>query len=362
MSESKNNENNENNENKENTDKLIYIYQNLFVSSVLHVVDSMKKISLENDERIIQEKKQSHENMRKTCDNIINQYKNQSNELDQVKVIKKVFKVLSQHKDLLRQHNVDLFSVRNPDGKILTIIPGLNINLNIALMTEPQMNELWEHIEAMYVASVKMIYIMTDESRHSKDVLELVALFEQNAMKKIQHNFFMGLNTSSDNATIDMEQLMSSDINIPGTEANSGILGSLGIDKLMNPENLANEIKKFDEKDINDTINTLTSMLGNDSDIKDVCSTMVQSVLEDIKTNGIENMFSIAERVSSKIGDKIDPEKMAKTANGMNDLIKNNKDQINNLKDENGNLLGGDLIKQLQSTLNMTNIFKNMSK
>ena len=55
-------------------------------------------------------------------------------------------------------------------------------------------------------------------------------------------------------------------------------------------------------------------MLGNDSDIKDVCSTMVKSVLDDIKTNGIENMFTIAERVSSKIGDKLDPEKMAKTA------------------------------------------------
>lgn len=32
---------------------------------------------------------------------------------------------------------------------------------------------------------------------------------------------------------------------IPGTEANTGLLGSLGVDKLMNLENLSFEIKNF---------------------------------------------------------------------------------------------------------------------
>ena len=346
---------------KEQTNKMIFIYQNLFVSCVLYIVDSMKKISIENDEKILPEKKASHEAMRKTCDDIVNQYKNQTSDMDQVKVIKKVFKVLTQHKDLLKERNQNLFTVRTPEGKIMTIIPGLNINLNVSLMTESQLNELWENVETMFVTSVKMVYLMTDSSRHSKDVLELVSNLEQNAMKKLQNNFFMGLNASGENL-VSMDQLMSSDVVIPGTEANAGILGSLGIDKLMDTNNLANEIKKFDDKDITETINTLTSMLGNDSDIKDVCSTMVKSVLEDIKTNGIENMFTIAERVSNKIGDKIDPEKMAKTANGMNDLIKNNSEQLNNLKDDKGNPLGGDIMKQFQNTLNMANLFKKMGK
>lgn len=346
---------------KEQTNKMIFIYQNLFVSCVLYIIDSMKKISIENDEKILPEKKASHETLRKTCDDIVNQYKNQTSDMDQVKVIKKVFKVLTQYKDLLKERNQNLFSVRTPEGKIMTIIPGLNINLNLSLMTEPELNYLWEHIETMFVTSVKMVYLMTDPSRHSKEVLELVSNLEHNALKKLQNNFFMGLNTNGENL-VSMDQLMSSDVVIPGTEANSGILGSLGIDKLMDTNNLANEIKKFDENDITETINTLTSMLGNDSDIKDVCSTMVKSVLEDIKTNGIENMFTIAERVSNKIGDKIDAEKMAKTANGMNDLIKNNSDRLNNLKDDQGNPLGGDIMKQFQNTLNMANLFKKMGK
>jgi len=346
---------------KEQTNKMIFIYQNLFVSSALYIVDAMKKISIDNDEKILPEKKASHGVMRKTCDDIINQYKNQTNDMDQVKVIKKVFKVLTQNKELLKNHDISLFTVRTPEGKIMTIIPGLNISLNISLMTEQQLDDLWANVETMFVTSVKMVYLMTDSTRHSKEVLDLVSHLEQGAMKKLQNNFFMGLNTNGENL-VNMEQLMSSDVVIPGTDANAGILGSLGIDKLMDTNNLANEIKKFDDKDINETINTLTSMLGNDSDIKDVCSTMVKSVLEDIKTNGIENMFTIAERVSNKIGDKIDPEKMAKTANGMNDLIKNNSEQLNNLKDDKGNPLGSDIMKQFQNTLNMANLFKKMGK
>lgn len=343
------------------TDKMIYVYQNLFVSCVLHIVEDMKKISIDKAEKILPEKKASHENMRKTCDDVINQYKNENTDMDQAKVIKKVYKVLTQYIEFLKNRNVNLFEIRTPEGKIMTIIPGLNINLNIILMDDKELDNLWSNIETMFVTCVKMVYLITDESKHLPDVLELVNLLEKNALKKLQNNFFMGLNTEDENI-VNMDQLMSSDIIIPGTEANTGILGRFGIDKLMDTENLANEIKKFDDNDINETISTLTSMLGNDSDIKDVCSTMVKSVLEDIKLNGIENMFNIAERVSGKIGNNIDPEKMAKTANGMNDLLKNNNSQLNNLKDDKGNPIGGEFFKQFQNTLNMANLFKNVGK
>lgn len=351
------------NEKTENTNKMIYIYQNHFVSCVLSIVDSMTKISINNNDKIPKEKLGSHENMRKTCDDIIIQYKEESNDVDQVKVIKKVFKVLTQHKNLVKNHDNSLFTVKTPENKIMTLIPGVNINLNISFMTDEELNDLWSNIESMFVTSVKMVYIMTDESRHSKDILELVSQFEMSTFNKLKNNFFMGLNISTDAENIvNMEQLMSSDIIIPGTEAKGGILGNFGVDKLMDVKNLSDEIKKFTDDDVSETINTLTSMLGDDNDIKDVCSTMVKSVLDDIKTNGIENMFSIAERVSGKISGIIDPEKMAKTASGMNNLIKNNENKFKDMKDENGKPVGEDFLKQFQNTMNMANLFKNMKK
>ncbi len=348
---------------EDKTNKMIYIYQNLFVSSVITIVNLLKTVSEKNKEKIPSDKKPSFDKMLKTCDDILNQYKNtednkeKNNDIDQVRVIKKAFKVLKDNYLLIKNHNNDLFTVRTPEGKIMTIIPGLNINLVVPFLDETESTELWDSIESMFVTSVKMVYMMTDSSRHNKDVTELVSELEQKSLKKL-NNFFMGLNINNPEGNISMEQLMSNDIVIPGTEANSGLLGKIGVDKLMDVDNLANEIKKFDDNDINETISTLTNLLGNDNDIKDVCSTMVKSVLEDIKTNGIENMFSIAERVSGKLNDKIDPSKMAKTANGMNDLIKNNSDKFKDLKDDKGNPIGSDFLKQFQSTLNMANMFK----
>jgi hypothetical protein len=357
--------NNQDKNNQDSINKMIYIYQNLFVSSVINIVNLIKSVSEKNNDTIPSEKKNSHIKLRQTCEDIMNQYKNnddisKNTDVDQVRIIKKCFKVLSHNYKLIKDKDVTLFSVRNEEGKITTIIPGLNINLCISLLTDEEKNNLWDNIESLFVTSVKMVYTMTDKSRHDSHIVELCDQLEQKSLKKL-NNFFMGLNIDN-NSDISMDQLMSNDITIPGTEANSGLLGKLGVDKLMNPSALADEIKKFDDNDINDTINTLTSMLGNDSDVKDVCTTMVKSVLADIQKNGLENMFNIAERVSGELNDKIDPTKMAKTASGMNDLINNNKDKLNDLKDDKGNPLGADFMKNFQSTLNMAKLFQNMNK
>lgn len=348
--------------NQADINKMIYIYQNLFVSSVINIVNLMKSVSIENDNKISEDKKMSHNKLRQTCDDISNQYKStdKNTDVDQVRIIKKAFKILSVNYKIVKEKNVSLFCVRNEEGKISTIIPGLNINLCIPLLSEEQNVQLWENIDALFVTSVKMVYLMTDKNRHDNNILELCSELEHKALLKF-NNFFMGLNTDSKNE-INMDQLMSNDIVIPGTEANSGLLGKLGVDKLMDPSALASEIKKFNDDDVNETINTLTNMLGNDSDIKDVCTTMVKSVLADIQQNGLENMFSIAERVSGQLNDKIDPDKMAKTASGMNDLINNNKDKLNDLKDDKGNPMNTDILKNFQSTLNMAKLFQGFGK
>ena len=341
---------------QENVNKMIYIYQNLFVSSVITIINLVKKVSLDNNDKISSDKIASHEKLRTTCDNILKQY-NITDNIDQVRIIKKVFKVLSTNYKIIKEKNNSLFAIRTDEGKIMTFIPGLNINLCIELFDASQLEILWDSIDSMFVTSVKMVYLMTDKSRHDKNILELVGELENKSLKKL-NNFFMGLDNNSNSSELSMDQLMSSDIVIPGTEANSGMLGKLGVDKLLNPGALADELKKFSEDDVTDTINTLTGMLGNDTDIKDVCSTMVKSVLEDIKTNGIENMFSIAERVSTTLRGKIDEQKMAKTAYGMSELLNSNKDKFDEFKDENGNKVGADFLKQFQNTLNMAKMFQ----
>ena len=348
------------------SDQFLFLNQSYFVYAVVNIVTMLKakSLSMQEENKVPAAKTDLYKKLVATCTDIIAEYKttpdanttsitpSQSNtsSVDQVKIIKKCFYVLKDNLELIKSKSPDLFKVRNELNKITTIIPGVNINLLYEFLDEPEQKLLWTNIYTLFISSVSMVYANTPESRHKVEITEMVEYCRKDiASSSSITNVFMGLCTN--NAEINMDSLMSNDIIIPGTEANSGLLGSLGIDKLMNLNNLSEEIKKFSDDDVTETVNTLGELLGNDSDVKDVCATMVKSVIDDLKVNGIENMFDIAQRVSSKLGGLIDPAKMAKTAHKMGDLMTNNSDKIKELKDENGNPIGDQFLKQFQSTL-----------
>ena len=325
------------------------------------LVKLLKEVAetLVQDNKVPENKVEVHKKFRQTCDDIIAEYQSSSglddSTVDHVKIIKKVFYVLKDNTELIKTKDSKLFTVKNNENKITTIIPGLNINLIYQYLSEEQSSEVWTHIYTMFVSSVTMVYANTSQSRHKKHVLETVDFCKKELAKSSNPmiNVFMGLGSSG--ANLDLESLMNKDILIPGTEANTGLLGSLGVDKLMNLDSLSDEIKNFTENDVNETIDTLGGLLGNDSDVKDVCSTMVKTVISDLKTNGIENIFDVAKRVSSQLSGLIDPNKMAKTANKMTDLMANNSDKLKDLKDDNGNPIGEQLFSQFKATMDMAN-------
>jgi hypothetical protein len=354
--------------NEDNKNKILFIMQGYFLYSVKSLINMVKTKSetLATENKLQQGKEEAHRKLRITCDDILNEFKTSMDDsgVDHVKIIKKVFYVLKDNMVLLSNKDAKLFTIRNEEGKITSIIPGINLNLVYELMDESEKKKIWFYLYALFVSSVNLVYSNTPENKHKKSVLEMVDKLRKEMVVTskdlgtdfIAFNVFMGI-SETDNGEINMDTLMSKDINIPGTEANAGFLGNLGLGNLMNLNSLGDEIKKFTDNDVNDTVDTLGELLGNDSDVKDVCSTMVKTVIDDLKNNGIENIFEIAQRVTSKLGGVISPEKMAKTAFKMGDLMENNKDKLKDLKDENGNPIGENLFKQFQSTFSMA---KNM--
>ena len=353
--------------------QLLFVMQGFFMYSVKNLVTFLKakSESLVAENKIPEVKIESHRKLRSTCEEILLEFDNKSSNLDdsnvdQVKIIKKVFYVLKDNMELLDKRDPALFTIRNAENKITSIVPGININLVYEFLDEKEKKKLWFLLYALFVSSVTLVYSNTPENKHKKSVTEMVTKLrkEMVVLSKdvdtdiVAYNVFMGL--SGDEADdINMESLMSKDIMIPGTEANAGFLNNLGLGNLMNLGSLSDEIKKFSDDDIQDTVNTLGEMLGNDSDVKDVCSTMVKTVIDDLKVNGLENIFDIAQRVQSKLGGVITPDKMAKTAFKMGDLMENNKDKLKDLKDENGNPIGENLFKQFQSTFDMAKKFQS---
>ena len=357
-------------ESSENQDKkTLFIYQSQFVYAVLSICKLLKEQSekMEADMKIPEGKLEAHKKLRVTCDTIQTEYKkggDDNSNYDQIAVIKKSFYVLKDNYKMVLDKDPALFVVRNKEGKITTIIPGVNINLVYESYTDEEKKQVWGFIFILFISSIKMVYLNTSEERHKKEILEAINYCQNdlvtNCPTLLFRNVFMGLGT--DNSGVDMDSLMSKDIVIPGTEASTGLLGSLGVDKLMNLDKLSDEIKNFSDEDMKDTVNALGELLGGDTEIKDVCATMVKTVVDDIKTNGIESMFDIAQRISGKIGNVIPQDKMAKTAMKMGDLMQNNSDKIKDIKDDNGNPIGEQFMKQFTAAMGMAKQFADKQK
>jgi hypothetical protein len=354
----------------ESTKKELFIFQSQFVYGVMSFCKLLKEQSekMEASGKIPEGKLEAHKKLRVTCDTLQTEYKNGGSDedsgVDQIGVIKKSFYVLKDNLKMILEKDQSLFVVRNNLGKITTIIPGVNINLVYDSFSDEEKKQVWGYIYILFTSAVKMVYLNTPEARHKKEILDAVESCHNdlvtNSPTLLFRNVFMGLGT--DNSGVDMDSLMSKDIVIPGTEASAGLLGSLGVDKLMNLDKLADEIKNFSEDDMNDTVNALGDLLGGDSEIKDVCATMVKTVVDDIKINGVESMFDIAQRISSKIGSVIPQDKMAKTAMKMGDLMQNNSDKIKDIKDDNGNAIGEQFMKQFTAAMGMAKQYADKHK
>jgi hypothetical protein len=355
---------------EESKNKMVFVMQSFFIYTVKNLVTFLKSKSesFASEKKLQQGKEDAHRKLRVVCEEIIKEFNSSSptldsSSVDQVKIIKKVFYVLKDNASYIDEKNPKLFTIRNEEGKITSIIPGVNLNLVYELLDETEQKQVWFYIYALFVSSVNLVYSNTPVNKHKKSILDMVDKFKKEmavvskdfGSEFVAYNVFMGVN--NEDAEINMDSLMTQDILIPGTEANAGFLNNLGLGNLMNLSSLSDEIKKFTDNDVDETVDTLGELLGNDSDVKDVCSTMVRTVIDDLKMNGVENIFDIAQRVSSKLGGTISHEKMAKTAFKMGDLMENNKDKLKDLKDEQGNPIGENLFKQFQSTFAMAKQF-----
>ena len=160
--------------------RLLFLNQTYFVYSVMTIVKLIQSTSvsaLEN-KKVPDNKIAAHQKLATTCNDIINEYQSSSalddSSVDHIKIIKKAFYVLKDNLELIKNKDPTLFTVRNQEGKITTIIPGLNINLVYEYLTDEDKNNLWNHIYTLFVSTVNMVYANTSSNRHKQSVLDMV--------------------------------------------------------------------------------------------------------------------------------------------------------------------------------------------
>lgn len=366
MSESNNNE--EKNLN-------IAVNHKYFTTSLLEILNMVKskseELNLNNlDQNDKQQKKlfNGHTKLRNACDELKKGFTD-SVDYDQGRIIKKIYKVITQYLDNLYPNpSKDLFSIKNKENATVTIIPGLDIQLVTKMMDDDEMKKLWDYMYMLYISSVVMI---TEINSHKKDgkVWEVLPKMNDLLIKsgKYEFNPFIGVNTlgkTSDDKNVtsnySMETMFENveDYEKPTGPSIEDMFDLAGVDKMIDLKQLNEQLKNVKREDIEDATKNITKLLGaeDDPDVKETVQTLVGGIVDDLKTNpadGIKGMVKVAKEVAEKYGKKIDKSKMEKTASQLGDFLKNGEKNLKNMKDEHGNPIGEQLMESLKGPLEM---------
>lgn len=307
----------------------------------------------------------NHSKFRNVCSELKTGFSSDDDEFDKGRIVKKIYKVLTQHLDkLYPDPDISLFSLTNENNEKITIIPGLDIGLVAKSLDENELKILWTHVYMLYISSVGMISVNNSHKKEGKvwDVLpkmkQKVAEFGINKDGQI-FNPFVGVGSSSGECTVDSMFSGIDNIQKPSEgQSIEEVLKLTGVDKLVDINQLNEQLKNVKQEDIDEATRNITKLLGaeHDSDISEVCGTLVENIVKDLKENpdgGIKNMFDVAKSVSQKVGKTIEKNKMRKTALQLTEFLKNGENNLKNMKDDKGNPIGKNIMNSLSIPLKL---------
>lgn len=339
-------------------------YKN-FVNSLIRLLNALQMKAKEfiNDENSVRYNK-----FIKSCDDLIKGF-TIDDSLNRGKIVKKIYKTITHHLDKFYPASDELFTMTDNNNQRITIIPGIDINLILNKITNK--NEFWSHMYMMYISSASMI--SANNSKKNEKVNETIPKIK----KQIQEygiinndevmNPFIGLEITDE--TCSMNDMFANLENFKKPEQGESeekmlesVLKMTGIDKMIDLKKLNEQLKNIEQEDIDMATDKVSELLGgkNDSDVRDVCGTLIEGIVNDIRSNPnmkIGDLLSVAKTVSERVGNTIDQKKMRKTATQMMSMIQKGEEQFKNLKDEKGNPVGQQLFNAM--SLVMPNGFQN---
>ena len=283
-------------------------------------------------------------------------------------MIKKIFTAVSNNYELLRDQNPKLFQLKvtkvskvdnKEDNKevTVTIIPGLDMIYSWYCLSENDRTNLWFYIENMFISGTKMIHLVNETNSFDTKILKeinyarikkdfMTAFPEQeievvNVMNLDVDPFLLGVG-SNDNQDFGVDNMIAStqdiknDVTTPGI---SSIAKMLGVDKMLNMEELSKQLKNINKSEIDEATANIKNLLG--SNVDENTSDMIGNILNDITdqlkasdlSNGdpIQNIISIAERVAQNTLPKIDKNKV-----DIKKVFESTQNLANNYKDKDG--------------------------
>ena len=296
-------------------------------------------------------------------------------EFDYARFIKKAFTTFKNKEQCCQLLKKDkaLFDVRDTENKIVTILPGIDIRFGYKYLTNDEINKFWQYLYLFSCSVFNMIKINNEDKFNNSEKYEIVRetntkMQQELSMTGIMFNNqvfnpFIGLTDHSMNGANKNENTtnqnygfedMFTGANLPSLDGPSisidNILKMLQVDKIFNENKLNDELKNISDSQINEATDRIIELLGagGNSDIKEVCGTLIQDIVESLRTNGINNISKTLKDVTDKARNIIEPNKMIQTAESMKSFMANSQDKLKDFKDPNtGNPIGESLMKNL---------------
>jgi hypothetical protein len=370
-------------ENSETREKMtqknfnILINNKHFVTSLIEILTMLSNKSKElNIEELDLNQKHNvicykdHVRLRKSCAALIHNFTSPNPEsgFTEGPLIKKVYKTLTQNMDhFFPESNLDLFYLQNANGAVITIIPSIDIGLVARRMTEEELKGLWGYLYMLYISAVGMILEANEHKKEGK-VWEILPAMRERVTKlglmkdgKI-FNPFIGLQGESGN--YDVETMFSNvDKTTPSGPSMEDMMKLTGVDKLIDVSQLKDQLNNVKQEDISEATKNITKLLGaeSDQDVNDVCSTLVEGIVTELRANpdaGIKNLFEITGKITETMGNKLDKGKMAKTATQLFNFLQNGESNLRKMTDEQGNPIGEKIMKSLEVPLKFAQSFQ----
>jgi polyhydroxyalkanoate synthesis regulator phasin len=289
-------------------------------------------------------------------------------------LIKKVYKILYQNFDLLEgtdgKSDHKIFKILNPEGKLVTVIPGVELSLVSSTFSEKEEKTFWGYIYVMFIASIKISINANKNSKkmENKEFSDKLKYIIKVLQKRVNSygllsdrkffNPYFGINLSADeNMTLeDMFDGTGAD-NVDMMES---LMSNISLDKYIDVDELNKHLQNLDDDTIESTTSAISKLLnvGDNQDVKNNLAMLATEVINDLKVNGINNIFETAKKVSQTIDTKVDRKTMEETGKLMSNMLQNSQEQLGSMMN-NGTMTKeqSDLINKLSGPLQFMKSF-----
>lgn len=285
------------------------------------------------------------------------------NQLDMAKVIFKVANFTKEFANDINNKNQSIFD------KPLFILPEIDLSLQWSKLTTAQKNKSWTYL---HILSIESDFLMNFDKQssevqsvHVSQPTEQITQTETSQEPKhLDFNPYVGVGTNDGNYGVN--ELYSATPNLkddkPTAPGISSVLSMLGVDKMINMDELSQQLKNMKKEDIDNATNNIRSLLGNNID--ENTSALINDMLTGITTelnnknvgNGdpLQNIMKIAESVATKIQPRMENQNF-----DMSKLLNSTQTLADQCKDDSGKPLFSGNTNPFAMLNQLTGLMKN---